>query len=870
METYGLSDEEAMARLSRYGKNELKKEKEPGVIRRFAEKLDDPLIYILLVAAAVSLFLKEMSDACIILVVVILNAVIGMVQEGKARQALLGLEKLTAPHAVVIRNGHERVIPAAELVPGDLIRLEAGGFVPADAKIITSVNLKCDEASLSGESVPVEKGVDEFVYMSTYITYGRGTALITATGMDTRMGRICKLVSTAPQELTPLQKRLNDLGKVLSILAVGLCALLFLLAILQKRSVGEMLLTAISLAVAAVPEGLAAVVTIVLAMSVTRLVKLNTIVKRLPSVETLGCVSVVCSDKTGTLTQNRMRVMKVWSCGEVCMAGSLRGVRDRRLIEALVLCNDASVSGIERVGDPTELALLDLGKENGIDKNALSLRRVRVDEIPFSSESKRMCTLHRHDGRNVEYMKGSLEGVLKCCDKIWNGTSAEPLSGEKKKRIMLAAEGMSGDALRVLSAAVKETDVLTEKGLTFLGFVGMLDPVRPEAAAAVSEFRNAGVKTVMITGDAPGTAVAIGRELGICGKRMPSSLSGATSYDNECITGDELDALSDEELTARAEHINVFARVSPEHKCRIVKAFRANGRVIAMTGDGTNDAPALRLADVGIAMGKGGTDVARNAGDLVLADDNFATIRDAICEGRSIYKNIKKSIVFLLSSNFGEIITMLAAVAAYIATPLKPAHILWINLITDSLPALALGCDENDREALMKRPPRDPNESLFAGGALFLTCFYGLLIALISLGAFLFLPVWLLCEAGCQLSLDNIRICLAQPQILLHAQTYAFTVLGVSQLFHAIGMRDVDKSVFRMNPADNPVMLIALFIGIALQVAVTEVPFLVGAFQTAKLTLSEWGVLLGLSLMPVVAHEMMVGTKYIRTRRKNT
>ncbi len=866
MGAYGLSDEEARARLSRYGKNELKKEKEPGLLRRFAEKLDDPLIYILLVAAAVSLFLKEMSDACIILVVVILNAVIGMVQEGKARQALLGLEKLTAPHAFVIRNGHERVVDAAELVPGDLIRLEAGGFVPADAKIITSVNLKCDEASLSGESVPVEKGVGELVYMSTYITYGRGTALITATGMDTRMGRICKLVSTAPSELTPLQKRLNDLGKVLSILAVGLCALLFLLAILQKRPVGEMLLTAISLAVAAVPEGLAAVVTIVLALSVTRLVKLNTIVKRLPSVETLGCVSVVCSDKTGTLTQNRMRVMKVWSCGEVCMAESLRGVRDRRLIEALVLCNDANISGEERMGDPTELALLDLGKENGIDKNALSLRRVRVDEIPFSSETKRMCTLHRHNGRNVEYMKGALEGVLKCCDKIWNGTSSETLTGEMKKRIMLAAEGMSGDALRVLSAAVKETDVLTEKGLTFLGFVGMLDPVRPEAAEAVSEFRAAGVKTVMITGDAPGTAVAIGRELGICGKRMPGSLPGAMSCDNGCITGDELDALSDEELSARAEHINVFARVSPEHKCRIVKAFRANGRVIAMTGDGTNDAPALRLADVGIAMGDG-TDVARNAGDLVLADDNFATIRDAICEGRSIYKNIKKSIVFLLSSNFGEIITMLAAVAAYIATPLKPAHILWINLITDSLPALALGCDENDREALMKRPPRDPNESLFAGGALFLTCFYGLLIALISLGAFLFLPVWLLCEAGCQLSLDNIRICLSQPQILLHAQTYAFTVLGVSQLFHAIGMRDVDKSVFRMNPADNPVMLIALFIGIALQVAVTEVPILVGAFQTAKLTLSEWGVLLGISLMPVMAHEILVDLRFLKAKK---
>lgn len=823
------------------------------MILRFIDKLADPLIYILLVAAIISLLLHEISDACIILFVVLLDGIIGMIQEGKAKRALEGLEKLTAPHAYVIRDGREREIPAAELVPGDIVSLEAGSFVPADGKLIESVNLKCDEASLSGESVPVEKAENERIWMSTYVTYGRGTAEILATGMDTRIGRIAGMVSAAPVQSTPLQKRLKDLGTVLSILAVGLCAALFLLAVLQHRSVGEMLLTAISLAVAAVPEGLPAVVTIVLALSVSRLVKVHTIVRRLPSVETLGCVSTVCSDKTGTLTQNRMEVLRVWSCGSVCRPESMRGARDRQLLEALVLCNDAQINGQERIGDPTELALVELGNKLGMEKNTLLRRRVRVGEIPFSSETKRMTTLHRVDGRNVEYMKGAISSVLPVCDKLWNGSEAVPLSPDMRRKIMEAADRMSTQALRVLSAAVKETKHLSEEGLTFLGFVGMLDPVRPEAAEAIREFKRAGVRTVMITGDDIHTAAAIGQELGLC-----------TGAERECISGSALDSMSDEELTERIKTARVFARVSPEHKCRIVQAFRNNGEIVAMTGDGTNDAPALRLSDIGIAMGKGGTDVARSAADFVLTDDNFATIRDAISEGRSIYKNIKKSVVFLLSSNFGEIITMLAAVAAGIAAPLKPSHILWINLITDSLPALALGCDENDQEALMRHSPRKPTESLFAHGGLELTCFYGLLIAAISLAAFLFLPVLLITRGGYEVTLANIRYMLSQKEILLHAQTYAFTVLGLSQLFHAIGMRDVDKSFFRMNPGENPLMLVALFAGIGLQLLVTEVPFLVTAFQTAKLTLAEWGVLLGLSLIPLLAHEIIVLWKYLK------
>ncbi len=836
-----------------YGRNELRKEKEPGVLWRFIDKLADPLIYILLVAAIISLALREVSDACIILLVVLLNGMIGMIQEGKAKRALEGLEKLTAPKAFVIRNGREQEIPAAELVPGDLVRLEAGCFVPADGKLLESVNLKCDEASLSGESVPVEKEKNERIWMSTYVTYGRGTMEITATGMDTRIGRIAGMVSAAPVQNTPLQNRLKDLGMVLSILAVGLCAVLFLLAVLQHRPVGEMLLTAISLAVAAVPEGLPAVVIIVLALSVSRLVRVNTIVRRLPSVETLGCVSVVCSDKTGTLTQNRMKVQKIWSCGNVFPPESFRGARDRQLIEALVLCNDATINGQERIGDPTELALVELGNQLGMEKNDLLLKRVRVGEIPFSSETKRMTTLHRVDGRNVEYMKGAISSVLPVCDKVWNGKEAVPLTRSLREQILEAADRMSEKALRVLSAAYKETRSLSEEALTFLGFVGMLDPVRPEAARAVEEFKKAGVRTVMITGDALPTAAAIGKELGLC--------SGGPQ---ECISGTALDVMSDEELKQRIAKARVFARVSPEHKCRIVRAFQERGEIVAMTGDGTNDAPALRLSDIGIAMGKGGTDVARSAADFVLTDDNFATIRDAISQGRSIYKNIKKSIVFLLSSNFGEIITMLAAVAAGVAAPLKPSHILWINLITDSLPALALGCDENDEEALMRQKPRHPKESLFAHGALALTCFYGLLIAGISLAAFFFLPVMLVAKSGQEVTLSAIRAVLGQEQVLIHAQTYAFTVLGLSQLFHAIGMRDVNRSFFGMNLADNSLMLIALGAGIGLQLLVTEVPFLVGAFQTARLTLYEWGVLLGLSIIPLLAHEGIVLGKYLK------
>jgi Ca2+-transporting ATPase len=506
------------------------------------------------------------------------------------------------------------------------------------------------------------------------------------------------------------------------------------------------------------------------------------------------------------------------------------------------------------IGEPTELALLHLGRDLGVEKAALSRRQVRVDEIPFSSNTKRMCTLHREEGRYVEYMKGAPVKVLAACSWFWNGKEAVPLNGTLRCQITEAVEAMSDQALRVLAAAYKDTAHLQEEGLIFLGIVGMLDPVRPEAAGAIDDFGKAGVRTVMITGDDPRTGAAIGRQLGLLGDQKT------------CITGDMLDRMGDEELEAQVGSAAIFARVSPEHKCRIVRAFQQHGQIVAMTGDGTNDAPALRLADIGIAMGKGGTDVARNAADFVLTDDNFATIRDAISEGRSIYENIKKTVVFLLSSNFGEIITMLGAVAAGLSAPLKPSHILWINLITDTLPALALGCDDNDREALLHRPPRKPGESLFAHGGLALTCFYGLLIAAISLAAFLYLPVILLLRGGYVITLKNLGMVLGQSEVLLHAQTYAFTVLGLSQLFHAIGMRDVRQSVFRMNPLDNPLMLLSLGAGIGLQLLVTEVPFLVTAFQTAMLTLSEWGILLGLSMVPLLAHEGIAIGKWVKIK----
>lgn len=868
----GLSWAEAVTRLSADGRNELEGEPKKSVPETFLEQLNDPLICVLLVAAFVSFLLKEYSDTIIIGVVVVLNAAVGVIQEGKAQKALDSLKKLTSPEAHVRRGGEIRRIAAAELAPGDVVLLEAGMQVPADLRLIKAWNLKTEESALTGESLPVEKDADFLAngelqigerkneaFMSTMVAGGRGEGIVIARGMQTEIGKIASIIKTVPKEFTPLQRKLAELGKFLSIVSVLLCVLLFGIAVLQKRDILEMLITAISLAVAAVPEGLPAVVTIVLAMSVSRMVKVNTIVRKLPSVETLGAVNVVCSDKTGTLTQNKMTVTRCY-VNEQSIPISTSNIREQAeipelFLQGFALCNDAVLPDSGRaVGDPTEIALLSMSSNCGVRKTQTEAQYPRVAERAFDSARKMMTTAHQKGGQSqIAFTKGAPDVVLKRCTKIYLNGKVQPLNEVKRRKIQAVLEEMSSQALRVLALAMKEGTgdpdaLLAERDLVFLGLAGMKDPIRPEARDAVAKFGKASVRTIMITGDHGDTAFAIARELGIAKKP------------DQCMTGAQMDNLSDHNLRVRLKETNVFARVSPEHKVRIVKLLKECGNIVAMTGDGVNDAPSLRTADIGISMGLSGTDVAKNASDMILTDDNFATIEKAIEEGRSIFQNIKKTVLFLLSSNFGEIITMFAAVLLGLAAPLKASHILWINLITDSLPALALGVDENDKEALMREPPRSAKEGMFANGGLACTIFYGLLIAAISLTAFLKIPWDVLSEGQNAFHLSNIAVVLQDEAVLARAQTYAFTVLGMSQLFHALGMRDVRTSVFSPKRTFNPVMAAAFVLGILLQMAVTEIPYLVTMFGTAPLAWQEWVVLLILAAFPVLAHEIFVLT----------
>ncbi len=873
---HGLTEKEAAARLARDGRNEMKGERKKTVFESFFEQLNDPLIYVLIVAAVVSVLLHEISDAVIIAVVVCMNAVVGMLQEGKARKALESLKKLTSPKAVVLREGKRKEIPAAELVRGDIVCLEAGCQIPADLRLLTTANLKVEESALTGESLPVEKDAafvgrrgehlplgdrHNMAYMSTIVTYGRGEGIVTAVGMETELGQIAEMITKAKEEMTPLQKRLGELGKILSMLSLLLCAALFGLAVLQRRNVGEMLITAISLAVAAVPEGLPAVVTICLALSVTKMVKVNTIVRRLPSVETLGAVSVVCSDKTGTLTQNRMTVERVAMGGKCVDAWEVSPDSCPEFFQGMVLCNDASLEPESGMGDPTELALLDMAYKAGLSKEAMERRMPRIGELAFDSDRKMMTTLHKVSAssggelraagyepyRNISFTKGAPDEVWKRCTEIWTPRGIVRMGEQHIRQLQAAVREMSEEALRTLAIAMRRNaKEAREEGLVLLGLVGMRDPARPEAAGAVADFKEAGVTTVMITGDHVDTAFAIGRQLGIVENR------------EQCMTGEELSRLSENELVGRLQNTRVFARVSPAQKVRIVDGFQKRGEILAMTGDGVNDAPSLKEADIGIAMGMNGTDVARQAADMILTDDNFATIRRAIEEGRGVYENIRKSVIFLLSSNLGEIITMFVAVLCGLASPLKSSHILWINLITDSLPALALGVDKNDGKSLMRQQPRKAQESLFARGGFACTCFYGALIAAISLTAFLMPACALLKANGQALTPEGISRLLGNPMVLSKAQTYAFTVLGISQLFHAIGMRDTERSVFGMNHLENKLMIAACLLGFCLQFAVTEIPFLIRAFGTSHLSGSEWLRLSLLAAVPLFAHEFLV------------
>ena len=870
----GLTRREAMERRAKYGANRLESQEQKSLGQMIAEQLNDPLILILVVAMAISLMLHELGDAVIIVTVVVLNAAVGIIQEGKAGKAVEALKKISSPQAVVLREGERAKIAAEELVQGDIVLLEAGNMVPADLRLIETNGVYVEESTLTGESVPVEKEAEHVVetsgdnscmnmaYMSTYVTKGRGMGVVTATGMDTRIGHIAGMLHEGKEKLTPLQVKLGELGKLLSALAVGICIFLFVVAVLQKRDVGEMLLTSVSLAVAAVPEGLPAIVTIVLALSVSRMVRAKTIVRKLSSVETLGAVEVVCSDKTGTLTQNKMTVTECYLEGklsgreQLCTLFAGAGQKmapdsaESHFLTGSVLCNDGMLKGEEKLGDPTELALLYMARDCGVNLEALRARYPRTAERGFDSARKMMTTVHRQGPETVAYSKGAAERILEGCSRIYRQGRLCELTQTDRAAITRVQGSLMAEGRRVMGLAMDPQGGMAEKDMVFLGLVSMQDPVRQEAVQAVADFARAGVATVMITGDHPDTAFSIAKELGIA------------SRPEQCITGRELDHLKEHSFLQRLKELRVFARVTPEHKVRIVEGYRTLGKTVAMTGDGVNDAPSLQAADIGIAMGMNGTDVARGAADFVLMDDNFATIHTAIREGRGIYENIRKSVLFLLSSNLGEIMTMLVTIVAGLPSPLKASFILWINLITDSLPALALGVDDNDSEGLMREKPRRKGDSLFARGGLLCVICYGLVIGGVSLAAFLKVPYDRIVAEGLPVSLHNVIEGLRISAVLAKAQTHAFTVLGISQLFHAIGMRDVNRSVFKMNHRNNPYMIGAFLIGIALQAAVTEIGPLIRLFGTVRLSLMEWGQLIALSATPLIVHELLVAIGY--------
>lgn len=864
--TSGLTEKEVQVRLEKYGKNKLKEKPPKSLIVLFFAQLKDMLIYVLLGAAVITIAIGEYVDATIILFVVVLNAAIGVIQEYKAEKAIEALQKLTSPKSLVRREGEVQEINSEDIVPGDIIILDAGRYVPADLRLIESVNLQIDESALTGESVPAEKDAREqhedektslgdrtnMAFMSTLVTYGRGEGVVAATGMETEIGKIAQILDEDNEELTPLQKRLEELGKVLGFAAIGICVLMFVIALIQKRDLFEMFLTAISLAVAAIPEGLPAIVAIVLALGVTRMSKINAIVKRLPAVETLGSVNVICSDKTGTLTQNKMTVVKTYTYGnltEVPKEGTgFVADRDAQvLIKSLVLCSDATHENGQSTGDPTEVALVVLGERYNMERNKLHTEQKRVGEKPFDSDRKLMSTLNegRDNSNNGNkyyrvHTKGALDNLLKISTSALINGQIVSLTEEMKATYLKVAEEMSDSALRVLGVAFKDTDSLIEpeemeKELTITGLVGMIDPPRLEVKDSIAEAHKAGITTIMITGDHKNTAVAIAKELGI-----------ADSIE-QSITGAEIDDFSDEEFLQRISKYRVFARVSPEHKVKIVKAFKAQGMIVSMTGDGVNDAPSLKSADIGVAMGITGTDVSKGASDMILTDDNFTTIVNAIREGRNIYNNIKKSVIFLLSCNLGEIITVFLSVLFFWPVPLLPTQILWINLITDTLPAIALGVDPGDKD-VMRRKPRDPKESFFAQGAGSRAILGGVLIGALTLAAFYFG----LHEYGYGLTSENIS-----EEVLTYARTMAFVVLAASQLFYSLSMRNFTKSIFQIGLFSNMYLIGAIIIGFILQFGVITVPFLANAFKVHMLSFNDWTLVIAFALIPLMLNEVI-------------
>ncbi|MGL5150446.1 MAG: cation-translocating P-type ATPase [Clostridium sp.] len=842
----GLTDDEAKLRLERDGENKLASKKKKTMLQLFFAQINDAMIYILLVAAGISAFMGEYSDSIIILIVIFINAIIGVVQENKAEKALEALKKLSTPKAIVKRNGKLKEIPSEEVVVGDIILIDAGRYIPADLRLIESANLKIEESAFTGESLPAEKDatlvinqekppigdLHNMAFMSTLATYGRGVGVVIGTGMNTEIGKIAKMLDEEPENQTPLQKKLTQLGKILGFAAVGICLVIFAISMFQGRDMFEMFMTAISLAVAAIPEGLPAIVAIVLALGVQRMIKQNAIVKKLPAVETLGSVSIICSDKTGTLTLNQMTVIKFYVDGSLKPIDEidLNDSYQLKLVEGMVLCNDATSTQDSKTGDPTEIALLDVGNKFNIFKDELSKSHERINEIPFDSDRKLMTTVNKYDSSFIVYTKGAIDSLFMTCTKVLYKGEIVPLTNTIKSELLKAANDMSNKALRVLALGYKEIKSSSvnidslESDEIFIGLMGMIDPPREEVKGSIELCRKAGITPIMITGDHKNTAFAIGHELGIA-----SNIS-------ECMSGSEIDKYSQEEFNSIVNKYKIFARVSPEHKVKIVKAFKYHGNIVSMTGDGVNDAPSLKAADIGVAMGITGTDVAKGAADMILTDDNFSTIVRAVEEGRNIFNNIKKSIIFLLSCNLGEIVALFFAILFNWATPLLPIHILWVNLITDSFPALSLGVDPMD-ESVMDDPPRNPKESLFADGMGLYLIINGALIGITTLIAF---------KLGEKLYTDS----------LSHAQTFAFVVLSVSQLFYSLSMRSTKKSIFTVGLFKNKYLIGSIALGIILQFVVISIPFLSNVFGVFPLTFKDWGIVLLLSLIPFIINEI--------------
>ncbi len=850
-------DSKDIARLqSEYGPNVLAEKKKRTLIGRFFDQFKDVMIIILLIAAAVSFGVicvektwNELFEPALILIIVILNALMGVFQESKAEKALEALKNMSAPHARVIRDGEEHIIDAKQIVPGDIIKVEAGDFVPADARLIHSVSLKSEESALTGESVPAEKNADDIIdgksalgdrsnmiFSGCSITYGTGLAVVTATGMNTEMGKIANLLAGEKESQTPLQQKLAQLGKYLGIIALAACAIVFVIGLISGIPILEIFMTSVSLAVSAIPEGLPAIVTIILSIGVQRMAKRNALIRRLPAVETLGSASVICSDKTGTLTQNRMTVVKAFTDGEsdAETVGDSCSEKIKQLLIYGTLCSDGTVvfeNGVAKhIGDPTETAIVLAAHKNGIKKEEIIKKYERLAEIPFDSDRKLMTSVNRIDGKNIVIVKGAFDNLSLRC------TAGNV---EKAREV---TEEMSREALRVLAIAIKEMETVPqnptseelENGLTLIGLIGMIDPPRAEAKDAVATSKKAGIKTVMITGDHVITAAAIAKQLGIY------------SDGDRAITGKELDAMSDEELEEHIEEISVYARVSPENKIRIVKAWQKKGHVVSMTGDGVNDAPALKAADIGCAMEITGTDVAKGAADMTLTDDNFATIVDAVKEGRGIYANIRKVVGFLLGSNTGEILTVFTSMLLFRETPLLSMQLLWVNLVTDSLPAIAVGMESVEPD-VMEKKPRPKDEGIFANGLGFSVIIQGILFAAITLlGFYIGKTVMRTLEAG---------------------QTMAFMILSLSQVVHAFNMRS-EHSLFRIGFFSNKTLNIAAVISTLLMAVVLFTPVRY-AFKLVLLTPQLYLTALGLIFVPLVALEIKKAVKSLIKKNKN-